>query len=157
MNSPVQIELKEQVPAHCCPYCKKEVGYLGRAIAWLLGTRFHGCDFSNVKEQHRDSVRFEKEDGEIAPINGSITVNEPPLDRFIELQAAARPIYKAAHARATRNDTIDEIAQWHESEAKRLEGLEVQNKRVRHRIAHHQISARQIRTMKRLPDELWRD
>ena len=157
MSSHVQIELKEQVPAHCCPYCKKEVGYLGRALAWLFGTSFHGCDFSNVEEHRRDSVRFEKEDGEIVPIKGSITVNEPPLDKLLELNQAFRPIYKAAHAQTVRNDTIEEIAQWHESEAKRLEGIELQNKRIRHKIAHHQISARQIRTMKRLPDEAWRD
>ncbi|MGK9084983.1 hypothetical protein KXR64_16465 [Brucella intermedia] len=134
MSSHAQTELKEQVPAHCCPYCKKEVGYLGRALAWLFGTSFHGCDQSNVR-----------------------VVNEPPMDRLLELNQAFRPIYKAAHAQTVRNDTIEEIAQWHEREAKRLEGIEIQNKRIRHKIAHHQISARQIRAMKKLPDEAWRD
>lgn len=31
-----------------CPYCLKPVGYIGRLLAWLLGTGFHGCNFSNV-------------------------------------------------------------------------------------------------------------
>ncbi|WP_266032433.1 hypothetical protein [Brucella intermedia] len=149
MSSHAQTELKEQVPAHCCPYCKKEVGYLGRALAWLFGTGFHGCDFSNVKEHRRDSVRFEKEDGEIVPIKGSLTVNEPPLDRLLELNQACRPIYKAAHAQTVRNDTIEEIAQWHEREANRMKSIAHQSRQIRNRATFHEISAHQIRAMKK--------
>ncbi len=52
-----KLPLKYRVPPHCCPYCRKEVGYLGRIFAWLFGTQFHGCDFSNVSrpwERNRD-------------------------------------------------------------------------------------------------------
>lgn len=43
-----ELALKRKMPSDCCPYCGAPVGYLGRLFAWLLGTRFHGCDFSNV-------------------------------------------------------------------------------------------------------------
>lgn len=126
MNSHAQIRLKEPVPAHCCPYCKKEVGYLGRALAWLLGTSFHGCDQSNVR-----------------------VVNEPPLDKLLELNQACRPIYEAAHAQTVRNDTIEEIAQWHEREANRMKSIAHQSRQIRNRATFHEISAHQIRAMKK--------
>lgn len=43
------LKLKLEYPAWCCPYCGAQVGYIGRFIAWLVGTGFHGCDFSNVE------------------------------------------------------------------------------------------------------------
>lgn len=30
-------------PSYCCPWCGAAVGYLGRGISWLVGTRTHGC------------------------------------------------------------------------------------------------------------------
>ncbi len=39
------------LPAWCCPYCGKPVGYLGRALAKVFGTSFHGCDGSLVKRK----------------------------------------------------------------------------------------------------------
>jgi len=44
------LPLEREYPSHCCPYCGKEVGWVGRALAVVFGTRFHGCDFSNVKK-----------------------------------------------------------------------------------------------------------
>lgn len=41
-------QLKRQPPCHCCPYCLKPVGYLGRLFAWLFGTKIHYCTSSNV-------------------------------------------------------------------------------------------------------------
>lgn len=41
-----------KLPAWCCPYCGEPVGYLGRAWAWLFGTRVHGCDFNIFKREH---------------------------------------------------------------------------------------------------------
>lgn len=38
-----------EYPKYCCPYCGKPVGYLGRAIAWLVGTSWHDCDNSNIR------------------------------------------------------------------------------------------------------------
>lgn len=45
-----EIPLKRNVPNYCCPYCTKPVGYLGRGLAWLFGTKIHRCDFSNVAD-----------------------------------------------------------------------------------------------------------
>jgi hypothetical protein len=39
---------KQRLSSDCCPYCNKPVGYIGRALAWVFGTRIHGCDFSNT-------------------------------------------------------------------------------------------------------------
>lgn len=44
------MRLKRTYPSWCCPYCGRAVGWIGRAIAWLLGVDTHGCDFSNVKD-----------------------------------------------------------------------------------------------------------
>lgn len=38
------------MPDCFCPYCGKPVGYAGRFFAWIFGTRFHDCDFSNVRK-----------------------------------------------------------------------------------------------------------
>lgn len=40
--------IRDAVPGYCCPFCKEPVGYVGRFFAWVFGTRFHGCNFSNV-------------------------------------------------------------------------------------------------------------
>ena len=42
------MNLKKQYPTYCCPYCGKEVGYIGRLFAWFFGTRIHHCSFENV-------------------------------------------------------------------------------------------------------------
>lgn len=42
----------DNLPTWICPYCGKPVGYLGRAWAWLVGVRVHGCDFSLYKARH---------------------------------------------------------------------------------------------------------
>lgn len=42
------MRFKRQYPSWCCRYCGKPVGWIGRAIAWLVGTGFHDCDFSNT-------------------------------------------------------------------------------------------------------------
>ena len=34
-----------------CWYCRRPVGYIGRAIAWLVGVGHHGCDFSNIHNE----------------------------------------------------------------------------------------------------------
>lgn len=44
------LRLKEPTYPWQCPYCRKPVGYVGRAFAWLLGAQFHGCNFSNVQD-----------------------------------------------------------------------------------------------------------
>jgi len=38
-------------PAYCCPWCGAEVGYVGRAAAWLFGTRIHGCGERRARDQ----------------------------------------------------------------------------------------------------------
>jgi hypothetical protein len=43
-----------------CPYCLKNVGYIGRLLAGLFGTGLHGCDFSNVAEP--DALKAEGSD-----------------------------------------------------------------------------------------------
>ncbi len=47
------IPLVEPVPDYVCPYCCRQVGYIGLWLDWLFGTRRHGCDFSNVREAVR--------------------------------------------------------------------------------------------------------
>lgn len=44
--------------------------------------------------------------------------------------------------------SFEDAAKWHEEEAKRLEGVETFNKRIRHKLAFHQICAAQFRAMK---------
>ncbi|RRY08830.1 hypothetical protein [Brucella anthropi] len=44
--------------------------------------------------------------------------------------------------------SFDDAAKWHDEEAKRLEGVETFNKRIRHKLAFHQICAAQFRAMK---------
>lgn len=43
------------LPAWCCPYCGKPVGYLGRAWAWIVGVGIHGCDFALLNRARRKS------------------------------------------------------------------------------------------------------
>lgn len=43
------LRFRVSYPKWCCPYCGEPVGYVGNWLAWLLGTRFHGCTMSNVK------------------------------------------------------------------------------------------------------------
>jgi len=43
-----------KLPSWCCPYCGKSVGWIGRALAWFLGTRIHDCDHNLVKPPPRE-------------------------------------------------------------------------------------------------------
>jgi hypothetical protein len=43
------MEFRKKYKSYCCPYCGKVVGYTGRILAYLFGTRIHRCNFSNVK------------------------------------------------------------------------------------------------------------
>lgn len=51
------VGFKTLAPSHCCPYCTKPVGHLGRFWAAWLGVWIHGCDFSNV-DLPADTIAF---------------------------------------------------------------------------------------------------
>lgn len=45
-----ELSLKKEPQSWQCPYCLRPVGIIGNWLAKILGTRFHGCDFRNVKK-----------------------------------------------------------------------------------------------------------
>lgn len=50
------MEFRKKYKKYCCPYCGKVVGYTGRILAYLFGTRIHRCTFSNVKTQEEVEI-----------------------------------------------------------------------------------------------------
>lgn len=46
------------IPNYCCPYCGKEVGYLGNWLAKLFGTQLHGCDFAISRHKFHENLLF---------------------------------------------------------------------------------------------------
>jgi len=43
------MEFRKKYKSYCCPYCGKVVGYIGRILAYLFGTKIHRCNCSNIK------------------------------------------------------------------------------------------------------------
>lgn len=54
------LPIRDDMPAHYCPFCKKPVGYVGRVLAWFFGTKIHGCDFTNVMSAYEMSSRSDQ-------------------------------------------------------------------------------------------------
>ncbi|MFJ6322320.1 MULTISPECIES: hypothetical protein [unclassified Rhizobium] len=54
------LQLRHPAPDHCCRYCLKPIGYLGRGLSRLFGAKIHNCDFLNVDtEANRLRLRVE--------------------------------------------------------------------------------------------------
>lgn len=49
------VRLISEPEGYECPYCLSPVGYVGRLIAWLVGEKFHDCDYRNVISPPQES------------------------------------------------------------------------------------------------------
>ncbi|SCB30772.1 hypothetical protein [Rhizobium lusitanum] len=79
------LHLRHEAPAHCCPYCLKPVGYIGRGLSLLFGAKIHKCDFLNVDtEAERFRQRIEAAEDDM------VRIHHEKVDTREKLRAAEK-------------------------------------------------------------------
>jgi len=93
------LQLRYPAPGHCCQYCLKPVGYIGRGLSRLFGARIHKCDFLNVDtEANRLRVRIDSVESDV------VRIHHEKVDLLERLFEADRAL------KACRHEALEEAA-----------------------------------------------